>query len=191
MAEREGCPKVGWNVACSWKMCALPDNAPMAAGVMRGDLAGGTSSKFLTASESAMADASGNNPGSGRGSLTPLSEIFTICLSCAAWIRSPRFVFHSPGMGVAMQPGASTGLSFTGLSSTWMPNGESSSLSSSSGGLRGEWRSVEWAFSFPFVDDSAGRSPGNSSWYLRSWGLYHPNPKLTLISGTILLELDV
>ena len=76
-------------------MCALPDNAPMAAGVMRGDLASGTSSRFLMASESAMADASGNNPGSGRGSSTPLSDILTICLSCAAWILSPRFVFHS------------------------------------------------------------------------------------------------
>ena len=182
---------MGWNVACGWKMCALPDNAPMAAGVMRGDLAGGTSSKFLTASESAMADASGNNPGSGRGSLTPLSDIFTICLSCAAWILSSKFVFHSPGMGVAMRPGASTGLLSMGLSSTCMPNGESSSLSSSSGGLRGEWRSVDWALSFPFADDSAGCSLGNSSWYLRSWGMYHPSPKFTLISGTILLELDV
>ena len=168
MAEREGCPKVGWNVACGWKMCALPDNAPMAAGVMRGDLAGGTSSRFLTASESAMVDASGNNPGSGRGSLTPLSDIFTICLSCAAWILSPKFVFHSPGMGVATRPCVSTGLSSTGLSSTCMPSGESSSLSSSSGGLCGEWRSVDWALSFPFADDLASCSPGNSCWYLRS-----------------------
>ena len=168
MALREGCPKVGWNVACGWKMCALPDNAPMAAGVMRGDLAGGTFSKFLTASESTMADASGNNPGSGRGLLTSLSDILTICLSCAAWILSPRFVFHSPGMGVAMRPGASTGLSSTGLSSTCMPNGESSSLSSSSGGLHGEWRSVDRALSFPFADDSASCSPGNNCWYLGS-----------------------
>ena len=67
-----------------------------------------------------------------------------------------------------MRPGASIGLSSMGLSSTYMPNGKLSSLSSSLGGLCSEWRSVDWALSFPFAENSGGCSPGNNCWYLRS-----------------------
>ena len=64
-------------------MWAAPESAPIAAGKMRGDFVGGASSMFFMALEKVIVDDLGNNPGSGSGSFTPLSEILTICFSCA------------------------------------------------------------------------------------------------------------
>ena len=121
-----GCPKVNWNCGAGMKMWLVPKSAPMAADEISGEDGGGSSSIFLTASPSATADASGNRPGSGRGSENPLSLIFTMHSICLTWIHSSRFCLHSPGIGMAIWPTS------TGLSSTWIPRRDSSSMLSSS-----------------------------------------------------------
>ena len=57
---------------------------------------------FFIASEKVMVNDLRNNPGSGSSLFISLSVILMICFSYANWILSSRFIFHSPGMGVAM-----------------------------------------------------------------------------------------
>ena len=83
-------------------MWLMPKSTLIAMEEINEEGGGSSSSIFLTASPSAIADASGNRPRLGRGSKTPLSDTFTICSSCLAWIHSSRLCFHSPSIGMAV-----------------------------------------------------------------------------------------
>ena len=150
----------------------MPKSALIVVDEIKGKGAGGSSSIFLTASPKAIADASGNRPGSGRGSENPLLDTFTICSICLAWIHSSKLCLHFPGIGVAIRPTS------TGLSSTWIPCGDSSSeLSSPS-----TWVSLGECISTPcpgVAPPNGGlfsRGVGTNSSYSGSLGRYQPNP---------------